>query len=218
MSEPEPNADLDRSDRNDKWRLTAGLLALALVIAIAWTMWAANTTSQNKATSEASQKYTLAQQVAAACALTTRTGDLGGLCQSAQQIVKEGPPGSPGLAGPPGATGPQGPLGPKGDQGIQGFTGMAGAAGSQGTFGKTGDQGVVGPSGERGTTGADGTPGATGPAGGTGPAGPAGADGLPGPIGATGPAGADGQTPTAMTCVENPAALGTFDCTATAWR
>lgn len=218
MNETPPvthDADLDRADRNDKWRLATALLGLALVVAIAWAMYSANTASQNRAISESSQKFTLAQQVAAACAIKTQADDLGGLCSSAQQIVKEGPAGSPGLAGPPGDTGPQGPLGPKGEQGVQGFQGLTGAAGLQGIFGKTGDQGITGPVGAAGSNGADGNAGAVGA---LGPTGPAGANGLPGAIGATGPAGPAGQTPTAMSCVENPATPGAFDCTVTAWR
>ena len=115
MSETEPielpNADLDRADRQDKWRTAAALLGLALVIAIAWAMWSANSTSQDRAESEALrasaekarasseviQKLSLAQQVVAACADPTTATDLGTLCARSAVIVKQGPKGDPGV-------------------------------------------------------------------------------------------------------------------------
>jgi hypothetical protein len=184
--------DLDRAARGDRWRLAAILLAGLLILAAAWSFYAMNTVAQNKATAEASAKYTLAQQVAAACAVKDQAGDLGGLCQSANQIVSQGTaglpgtqgiPGIPGLSGAQGITGAQGPLGPKGIQGIQGVTGLMGP---QGIFGVPGSQGTVGAAGATGTVGAKGdtgpagTPGADGAKGDHGPAGTNGTNGAPG--------------------------------------
>lgn len=228
------NADLDRADKLAKWRLGAVLASLALLVVTVWLAFTMMGTSQDRALSEASQKYTLAQQVAAACALADQASDLGGLCQSAQQIVKEGPAGSPGLQGPPGDVGSQGPLGPEGDpgpqgvKGVQGERGLLGLQGIQGVFGKTGDQGATGEIGAAGAEGKQGLAGPAGPAGASstvagppGATGPAGADGLPGPAGVAGAAGADGRTPTQLTCTvvtATPPAVDTWSCTATAWQ
>lgn len=190
--------DLDRADVLDKWRLVAGGVVILLLVSVVWLVMAqnktANTTAgilkaqsaadKNRASSEASQKYTLAQQVAAACAISGNEDDLGGLCTSAKDIVREGPSGSPGIQGPPGATGPQGPLGPKGEQGVQGNQGILG---KQGIFGKVGDTGVAGPSGPTGTLGEPGTDGSPGTDGTDGVDGKDGTDGTDGSRGPAGP-------------------------------
>lgn len=156
------------------------VLALLLVGAISWLLISSNSKNEDKALSEASQKFTLAQQVAAACAVKEQADDLGGLCAKADQLVREGPAGVEGLQGPPGDTGPQGPLGPKGEQGT------IGATGSQGLIGATGLQGLIGATGigKDGSTGLQGLIGATG----------IGKDGSTGPIGPVGPAGPAGAT------------------------
>lgn len=179
------NEDLDKADRRDRWQPAVWILALLLVGAVTWILIVQTNASNKKASSEASQKFTLAQQVAAACAIKEQADDLGGLCTSANQIVKEGPAGSPGIQGPPGDVGPEGPLGPKGEDGLNGAQGLNGATGSQGLFGKTG---IAGANGQAGATGAQGLPGADGA---TGPDGPPGATGA---IGATGPQGPVGAT------------------------
>lgn len=176
------NEDLDKDDRLDKWRTIAWILSLLLVGAGIWILLEQNNSSSKLATSEASQKFTLAQQVAAACAIKTQADDLGGLCESATQIVKEGPAGSPGTQGPPGDTGPQGPLGPKGET-------VIGAKGDPGdtVIGPPGES-IVGPQGPPGESivGAKGDPGESivgekGEPGETivGPQGATGAAGLP---------------------------------------
>lgn len=192
--------DLDKADRRDKWQPAVWILALLLVGAVTWILIVQSNTSDKKASSEASQKFTLAQQVAAACAVKEQADDLGGLCASAKQIVKEGPAGKEGLQGPAGDTGPQGPLGPKGEQGVQGIQGVLG---SQGIFGKPGTTGIAGEPGPTGPAGPAGADGATGAAG---------ADGSPGgPSGAT---GADGQSafPFSFTFT---VPSGSYDCTVT---
>lgn len=194
------NTDLDKADRNDKYRYAVWILAALLIGAVTWILLVQNGNAKDQAASEASQKFTLAQQVAAACALKEQADDLGGLCKKVDKIVQEGPAGSTGAQGDPGAIGAQGPLGPKGEQGSQGNQGVQGLLGAQGIFGKTGTQGstgVPGIAGSNGTAGADGATGSTGADGQTGPAGATGADGKDGATGAkgdTGAAGADGAT------------------------
>lgn len=218
---PARTDDLDRADRNDKWRLLTLLLAILLIGAIGWAMYSGGQSSSRRAVSEASQKYTLAQQVAAACALKDQAGDLGGLCQSAKQIVKDGPQGSPGLQGPPGDTGPQGPLGPKGDQGFRGDQGLgqigaAGLPGTTGTAGLNGAPGAAGTAGLNGTAGADGLKGVDGAAGATGAAGPVGAVGPAGATGAVGPAGASAYPFTFTFVITGPRTTWTVTCVMTA--
>ncbi|MGV8973205.1 MAG: hypothetical protein ACOH10_12860 [Rhodoglobus sp.] len=196
------DGDLDRAARADKWRIVAVVLAFLLAGAVTWSLVTSTSSAKDRALSEASQKFTLAQQVAAACAVKEQADDLGGLCASATQIVKEGPAGSPGLQGPPGHPGPQGPLGPKGEvgalgfqgiQGAQGVQGLNGLAGPQGIFGEPGQNGSTGPEGPAGPVGANGPTGAIGPAGTeAGPTGPEGPTGTTGMMGATGPAGPEG--------------------------
>ena len=171
------NEDLDKADRLDKWRRIAIGLALLLVAAVTWSLFAQNNSARIQAASEASQKFTLAQQVAAACAIKEQADDLGGLCQKAQQLVKEGPAGSAGVQGPPGDVGAQGPLGPKGEPGVQGNHGIQGIIGPQGL------QGLLG----EGVAGASGSVGPQGDPGEAGPAGLPGADGAPGAPGASAP-------------------------------
>ena len=185
------NEDLDKADRSDKWRLAVWILVLLLIGALTWILLVQNSNARLQASSEASQKFTLAQQVAAACAVRDQADDLGGLCASAKQIVKEGPVGSPGIQGPPGNVGSQGPLGPKGEPGSQGNQGFLGAQGNQGFQGIQGIQGIFGSPGD---TGAAGSPGVIGPVGAEGKIGPAGPAGATSPPGATGPAGAVGPT------------------------
>lgn len=195
------NTDLDKADRNDKYRYGVWILAALLIGTITWLLLVQSGNAKNQAAREAAQKFTLAQQVAAACAIKTQADDLGGLCSKAQQLVKEGPAGLTGAQGDPGTTGAQGPLGPKGEQGVQGRQGIQGILGPQGIFGKPGSAGAngevgpVGVAGSDGTAGADGTngtTGATGADGQTGPPGPSGAAGGNGAVGPTGPAGTDG--------------------------
>lgn len=177
------NEDLDKDDRLDKWRIAVWVLVLLLIGAITWILIAQGNTANRHASNEASQKFTLAQQVAAACAIKEQADDLGGLCQKAQQLVKEGPAGHTGVQGPPGDIGPQGPLGPKGETGDQGIQGLLGA---QGLFGKPGDTGAAGAAGSPGEPGVIGPSGSAGADGVAGPAGVAGAAGSPGAIGTTG--------------------------------
>lgn len=190
------NEDLDRADRLDKWRGFALLLALLLVAAVTWTLLTQSNSAKIQAASEASQKFTLAQQVAAACAIKERADDLGGLCAKATQLVKEGPSGSTGIQGPPGDVGAQGPLGPKGEQGVQGVQGnpgVQGLLGPQGIFGKQGDSGTAGAPGIAGTNGEPGVAGPVGPAGTAGgPAGTNGTNGIDGLNGTNGVNGANG--------------------------
>ena len=91
--------DLDKAARGDRWRILAMILGFLLVGVVAWSLVVSTDNAKARALSEASQKFTLAQQVAAACAIKEQADDLGGLCASAKQIVKEGPIGSPGTSG-----------------------------------------------------------------------------------------------------------------------
>jgi hypothetical protein len=187
------DSDLDRAQWQKKL-LTAVIIAvLVLTGAVVWLWINAAGRNENRATvaaTEAQQeKYTLAQQVAAACAVKDKEDDLGGLCVKADQIVREGPRGPSGPEGPigpvgpigpqgePGPQGPEGPLGPKGDKGD---AGAAGATGAPGTAGSDGISGPAGPAGSEGPPGPQGEPGATGPAG---PTGPQGDEGPRGPAG-----------------------------------
>ena len=218
------NTDLDKADRNDKYRYAVWILAALLIGAVTWILLVQNSNAKDQAASEASQKFTLAQQVAAACALKEQADDLGGLCKKVDKIVQEGPAGSTGAQGDPGAVGSQGPLGPKGEQGVQGNQGIGGLLGPQGIFGKTGPTGstgvpgIAGSDGTSGADGADGATGATGADGQTGPAGATGADGkdgstgVKGDTGATGPAGAP-SFPFSFTFKTT---LETFNCVITA--
>lgn len=203
------NEDLDLADRQDKWRMGTWVLALLLVGAVTWILMVQSNNSKLQAASEASQKFTLAQQVAAACAIKTQADDLGGLCAKAQQLVKEGPAGSAGIQGPPGDVGAQGPLGPKGEQGVQGLQG------TQGIFGQAGTTGVTGKIGEPGSKGELGAKGDVGP---QGERGEQGAPGTTGVIGATGLQGIPGLTPTEMTCVSPVIPTDPWTCTVTAWK
>lgn len=176
------NSDLDRQDRNERLR-TVVVVAFVVLCALALFFGGrATNRAQTEADQQAQQKYTLAQQVAAACAMKERADDLGGLCTKANSIVKEGPQGDVGPAGPIGPVGPQGPQGPEGPIGPKGEDGAAGKTGQNGEAGATGAQG------DPGVAGADGADGAQGPAG------PAGPQGEPGPKGEQGPAGAKGET------------------------
>lgn len=209
--------DLDDQARAERWTKIAVALAIGLAAVLLVLGGRATNTAQSQALNEASQKYTLAQQVAAACAMTDKAADLGGLCTTAEAVVQAGPAGSQGIQGVAGANGlngiqgipgQQGPLGPKGEQGIQGL------------LGKPGLQGLLG------GPGADSTiPGPQGPKGDTGPAGEAST--IPGPKGAKGD---KGDKPKAMTCTmttipavpataTSPAipATDTWNCTVTEW-
>jgi len=172
--------DLDKDARYDKWRTAVWVLAFLLIGAIAWILTTQSADANKQAAASASEKFTLAQQVAAACALKEQADDLGGLCADASAIVKEGPPGSPGVPGPAGDVGPAGPLGPKGEDGVS----IVGPSGKDGTsvVGPAGADGtsIVGPSGKNGES----VVGPAGPAGVngesiTGPAGPAGTPAFP---------------------------------------
>jgi hypothetical protein len=220
-SEPSHNEDLDKDDRFDKWRTTVWVLVLLLVGAVTWALVAQANSANKQASSEASQKFTLAQQVAAACAVKEQADDLGGLCASATQIVKEGPAGIAGIQGPQGLLGPKGEPGEPGNPGFQGIQGIPGLVGAQGIFGEQGATGVAGATGATGATGKDGVSGisgidgAPGVTGGTGLTGATGATGLDGIPGQTGPSGAPGQ-PAFPFSFSFTAQKITYDCTITA--
>jgi hypothetical protein len=225
------NSDIDRAGRHRTWFtiLTVALLVLAGVVT--WLVIREASIGEQQASSQAQQAkagetqanqktLTLAQQVAAACALKDTADDLGGLCTKADTIVKNGSPGPqgplgpqgiqgeqgiPGIQGPPG---PEGPLGPKGDPGDNGAAGAVGAAGKNG---------LDGASGTNGTDGAAGPPGPAGEPGPQGPPGPAGPQGPPGPAGEAGPTGPPGEAgyPSSFTwTMQGPGGIGnqTYTC------
>lgn len=211
--------DLDAQARAE--RLRAIFVVLGIIIAAVLLFFGGRATNraEDQAVAEAGAKFTLAQQVAAACAAKSGADDLGGICQSANQIVKAGPAGSTGAQGVQGIQGNEGSAGIPGGQGPLGPKGEQGVAGLQGIAGLLGQPGLTGAIGAAGTAGADST--LRGP---DGPQGPAGVDGQAGPIGVAGAAGVDGKTPTALSCTKPPVVLpaepgasDTWACTVTAW-
>lgn len=182
------NEDLDQQDRRDvrtKWVVGLALIACILLGAL---LALATDRSQQSAENADSQKLSLAQQVAAACArpdvddVTLRP-----LCDNAKKIIKQG---DSGPQGPPGPIGLQGPQGPPGLNGLNGADGVNGV------------NGKGGPAGANGVSGTDGGPGPAGTDGSPGPAGADGADGAQGPVGPAGPAGADGKDGRGITSVQ----------------
>lgn len=97
-------------------------------------------------------------------------------CDTAEQIVEQGPPGPSGDRGPIGSQGIPGPTGPPGSPGEDGVDGSPGDAGSDGQPGSDGLPGADGSSGSDGVPGPRGEPGPQGP---QGDPGPAGTDGSP---------------------------------------
>ena len=164
---PTSNADLDQGDRRSKI-LTALAVALALLVgALGWYLGQDATNSANKEASAKAQTFSLAQQVAAACASKDILTDMSTLCDKAKIIAKEGPagaagpPGDQGAQGATGATGADGLIGPIGIQGAngaQGVQGTQGIIGLTGITGSNGDAGAQGPAGAKGDTGAPGAP------------------------------------------------------------
>lgn len=190
---------LEEEERRDR-RRNRLILAAIFILGCAVALWVGASISQSqdatkkadtsatqaKAAADQSQaeKFTLAQQVAAACAGGTLDKDVQTqLCRDAQQITKEGPRGAQGIPGVQGIQGVQGVPGVDGLDGKDGLNGKDGATGPKGESGKDGAQGPAGPAGEPGKDGAQ------------GPAGPPGADGKDGAVGPQGPAGEDGQPP-----------------------
>lgn len=162
-------------DRRARWRTIAFVAAALLLAAIGIIYVQANNRAETAADAAKAGTFSLAQQVAAACSgPNVNDKALKQLCDSAKQIVREGPPGPEGPIGPAGPAGPQGPQGPAGPQGAAGTNGTNGTNGVDGANGANGTNGSNGVDGEPGTTGANGSDGAAGP---PGPAGPAGADG-----------------------------------------
>lgn len=179
----------DDEDRRDRWRNIA-ILAVIFLSGVLVALWVgflisdsqeeeakATTTAvraDQEATEARAEKYTLAQQVAAACAGGTLDEDVQTqLCSDAREVVKEGPRGAQGIPGIQGVQGVPGKDGAQGEQGVQGVPGAAGANGADGSPGETGPQGATGEQGPQGPTGPQGEPGAIGPAG------PPGKDGQP---------------------------------------
>lgn len=227
LPDVEDNADLDRAERAEKRRWAAFAVTVLASVLLTWFTVSslndevaqqerATSSAQSAADVEAQAKYTLAQQVAAACVDPATREGLGGLCETAKGIVLEGPEGPSGPAGPegpPGPQGPPGPLGPKGDPGSTGATGKAGTPGGPG------------PAGPPGTDGVDGEPGGPGPQGETGATGPEGPPGPAGQDGTDGTNGTDGrdavpfsftftaQNGTVYNCTVNTDRVGT--CTET---
>lgn len=202
-----PNADLDRQGLAELLRTTILIVVMILGAFVIFFGGRGLTSAQNQADRAQAQTFTLAQQVASACAMKSPATDaLGGICQEVAPIVKAGPAGQPGPAGDPGSVGIEGPLGPKGVSGPRGPQGVQGVTGLQGIFGKQGTTGIPGTTGDAGTIGGTGPTGLDGPKGAEGPAGPAGA------------AGTAGQTPTQMTCTPDPLPATTSTCTVTAWK
>lgn len=196
---PEPdNTDIDSTARMKRWVaiLAIAILLIAGAVTILFVQGKDKSTdrAQTTASKASEEKYTLAQQVAAACAVKDSANDLGGLCTKADQIIKDGPSGPTGPIGPPGPAGPEGPLGPKGSTGDVGPAGPAGPTGNTGPTGARGLQGTAGVAGKDGAAGADGQPGAVGDAGPAGSTGPAGDTGAQGPSGPAGPQGEPGAT------------------------
>ncbi len=191
--------DIEAEERREsahRWLAAAAVFVAGVLIAL-WVGYSINESqdSEKKAqaqTTEArgqadqaqAEKFTLAQQVAAACAADDLDPAVQTqLCRDAQQVVREGPRGAQGIPGV---------------QGIQGVQGIPGADGRNGQDGADGNTGAAGPAGVDGAPGAEGPAGPAGADGAPGPAGPAGADGKDGADGAVGPAGkdgADGQPP-----------------------
>lgn len=196
------NSDLEHQDKVEALRTVAVIGFIVLVALALFFGGRATNEAKDAANTQAQDKYTLAQQVAAACAMSQQAEDLGGLCARADQIVEEGPKGDPGASGPQGPQGPQGPIGPKGDPGTDGSVGSPGA---QGAAGQNGKPGASGAQGDPGVAGADGATGATGPAGPAGAAGPA---GPVGPQGPSGPSGSDGRGITSVECVDDDSGNG----------
>lgn len=212
------NGDIDATTRMKRW-VAALAIAVLVVAGAVSVLFVQNrddetTKAQNSATQSDQEKLTLAQQVAAACAMKDSADDLGGLCAKADSIVQngpsgpQGPEGGIGPQGPAGPQGPEGPLGPKGEQGIQGARGVQGPAGALGT---KGEAGPVGESGTDGSTGPAGEPGATGP---SGPPGPQGEPGATGPKGDTGDPGTSAYPFTfSFTIDQGPLQDKTYTCT-----
>lgn len=173
-------------ERHEKHRNRI-IIAVVFLLGVAVALWMGSLinrsqTGEEKAQQQTEQaqteKYNLAQQVAAACADESRESldedTYTRLCTDAQTIVKAGPRGAQGVPGP---------------QGVQGIQGPQGVPGINGVDGRPGQDGEDGAQGPPGPAGADGKDGATGPQG------PPGADGKDGAVGPQGPAGADGQPP-----------------------
>jgi len=171
------DTDLDRGATVDRYRTIVVVLALIIAAGLAWYLGTSAKDSANQEATAKAQTFSLAQEVAAACASPEVTADMADLCQSANVITKDGPAGA---AGPPG------------DKGAQGATGFPGKDGAPGLNGLPGAIGPAAPPGVNGTNGLDGATGSTGATGATGKEGPAGApgtNGANGNDGATGPAG-----------------------------
>lgn len=206
------NEDLDQQDRRDartKWAVGLALIACVLLGAL---LALATDRSQQSAENSDSQKLSLAQQVAAACARPdVNDATLKPLCDNAKNIIKRGD------SGPQGPPGPVGLQGPQGDPGLNGLNGRDatdaqvarsvnsycsvrnGCLGPQGPAGRDGTDGADGVNGVDGLNGVDGVDGAPGPAG---PKGDTGA------VGPAGPAGSDGRGITSVQCIDDETANG----------
>jgi len=181
VDELEPDdSDLDRGALVDRYRTIVVVLALIIAAGLAWYLGTSAKDSANQEATAKAQTFSLAQEVAAACASPEVTADMADLCQSAKVITKDGPAGA---AGPPGDKGAQGATGFPGKDGAPGLNGLPGVIGPAGPPGVNGTNGLDGATGSTGATGATGPKGVDGPAG---PAGPAGATGATGETGATG--------------------------------
>lgn len=166
VDELEPdNSDLDRGATVDRYRTIVVVLALIIIAGLTWYLgMTAKDSANNEATAKA-QTFSLAQEVAAACASPEVTADLSELCRNAKNVTKDGPAGA---AGPPGDQGEQGATGFPGKDGAPGLNGLPGAIGPigppnvNGTNGTNGATGSVGANGIDGTNGTNGTNGADG--------------------------------------------------------
>jgi len=197
VDELEPdNSDLDRGATIDRYRTIVVVLALIIAAGLAWYLGVSAKDSANSEATAKAATFSLAQEVAAACASPEVTLDLSDLCQSAQNVTKDGPAGA---AGPPG------------DKGAQGATGFPGKDGATGATGLTGPPSVNGINGVDGAIGASGANGSTGATGGNGIDGTNGTNGIDGTNGADGAAGTSAYPFTfSFTTVGQP---GTYTCT-----
>lgn len=185
---PESNEDLDQQDRKDRRTKWLIILGLAVAVLLGALLALASDRSQRDATNSESQKLSLAQQVAAACARPdVNDATLKPLCDNADRIIDQGA--SQGKQGPPGIPGLRGEQGPPG---LDGINGKDGRDGTDGRNGMDGTDGPPGDNGKAGTNGADGSNGTNGLNGADGQPGPPGADGQPGPPGKDGTNGTDG--------------------------
>ena len=207
------DTDLDRGALVDRYRTIVVVLALIIAAGLAWYLGTSAKDSANQEATAKAQTFSLAQEVAAACASPEVTADMADLCQSANVITKDGPAGA---AGPPGDKGAQGATGFPGKDGAPGLNGLPGAIGPAGPPGVNGLDGATGPAGPVGATGAT---GATGPKGADGPAGPVGATGDPGTPstvpGPTGETGATGTTSPFTFTFDTSGKPGPYTCTIT---